>query len=388
MNFSAYFEPYQPTDLTSVIAVHGSIGEKVHQVSDLSEILLGGFQIVLLGVPEGRNSVNNTGCADGPDKIRKELFALYPDEATPHIADLGNLILGSTPEEGYYHLQEVIEVLLKSNLMPIILGGGNEIAYLQYKAYSSLEQMITMASVDSAFDFGHLGGPFNSQSYTERIITDEPTHLYTYSNIGYQAYFTDQAIIQMMEKLNFDIHRLAHARGNIDHLEPILRNADMLSFDISAIKASDAFANGNASPNGLYAEEACKLMKYAGMSDKLSSLGLYEYNPEYDVRGLTAKLMAQMLWCFLEGYHNRKGDYPIGDTKGYQKFIVETNQSSDPFIFFKSHRSGRWWIEAPKSGQYAHHNHRQRLVPCNYADYEMASRNVIPDTWWAHVLKS
>ncbi|MES2629369.1 MAG: formimidoylglutamase [Bacteroidota bacterium] len=388
MNFSEYFEPFDLSVYPALLPVHGSLGEKVQQVSDLSEILLGGYKLVVIGVPEGRNAINNHGCGDAPDKVRRQLYSLYPDECAPDIADIGNLVHCSSPEETYYKLQEVVETLLKSDLFPIIIGGGNELGYIQYKAYASLEQMVTLVSADSGFDFGHLGGPFNSQSYTERIITDEPTHLYTYGNIGYQSYYTDPEIIRMMEKLNFDIHRLGNARGNIDHLEPVLRNADLLLVDISVVKGSDAPANGNASPNGLYAKEACKLMKYAGMSDKLSSLGMYEYNPLLDPTGITAKLVAQMLWCFIEGYYNRKGDYPIGDVKNYQKFIVETTRNEEPFVFYKSNKSGRWWIEAPKTGAYAHHNHRQRLVPCNYADYEMASRDVVPDTWWAHMLKS
>lgn len=388
MNFSEYFEPFDQSVFPTFMPIHGSFGEKVQQVSDLSEILMGGFKLVVIGVPEGRNAINNHGCGDAPDLVRRELYSLYPDECQPKIADLGNLTNCNTPEETYYKLQEVLEVLLKSDVFPIIIGGGNELGYLQYKAYGSLEQMVTMVSIDSGFDFGHLGGPFNSQSYTERVITDEPTHLYTYGNIGYQAYYTDPAIIQMMEKLNFDVHRLANARGNIDHLEPVLRNADLLMVDISAVKASDAPGNGNCSPNGMYAEEICKVMKYAGLSDKLSSLGVYEFNPALDRQGVTAKLVAQMLWCFVEGYYNRKGDYPIGDVKGYQKFIVETTQFAEPFVFFKSNKSGRWWIEAPKTGAYAHHNHRQRLVPCNYSDYEMASQDVIPDTWWAHMMKA
>ncbi|MFN8133913.1 MAG: hypothetical protein U0Z17_01300 [Bacteroidales bacterium] len=31
--------------------------------------------------------------------------------------------------------------------------------------------------------------------------------------------------------------------------------------------------NANAIPNGFYGEEACQLMRYAGMSDKISSIG-------------------------------------------------------------------------------------------------------------------
>ncbi|HEX4888143.1 MAG TPA: formimidoylglutamase [Luteibaculaceae bacterium] len=388
MDFSEFCRPFDPSVFPNLMPLRGTLGEKVTQVNDLAELLLGGFSLAVIGVPEDRNCAHNTGCAQAPDLVRRHLYSLFPDTTQPRIADLGNFIPGETPEQTYFGLQELLECLLKNQILPILIGGSNDLSFVQYKAYKSLEQMITFTSIDSGFDFGYLGAPFSSDSYTERIITDDPTHLYTYCNIGYQAYYTDPEIVAMMDKLHFDVHRLAEVRGNIDHVEPVLRNTDCLAIDISAVKASDAPGNRNASPNGLYAEEICKLMKYAGLSDKISSIGFYEYNPTVDTHEVTAKLLAQMIWCFVEAHAHRVGDYPIGDTSGYQRFIVETGETTDPFIFYKSPKSGRWWIEAPRTGVYAHQNHRQRLVPCNYEDYVSASNNKIPQTWWAYLMKT
>ena len=41
-------------------------------------------------------------------------------------------------------------------------------------------------------------------------------------------------------------------------MEPVIRQTNLLSFDVCAIKHSDAPANGE-SPNGLTGEEACTL---------------------------------------------------------------------------------------------------------------------------------
>jgi hypothetical protein len=43
----------------------------------------------------------------------------------------------------------------------------------------------------------------------------------------------------------------------------LLRDADLVSFDISAVKQSEAPASRFASPNGLAAEDACQLARYA-----------------------------------------------------------------------------------------------------------------------------
>lgn len=387
MDFSQYFEPFDPGVFPDWQPVQNTLGERSRFVSFLDELVSEDIRLVFIGVGEGRNAAGNSDCSGAPDVVRKELYALYPDECSPKMGDLGNLIIGETAGETYYKLQEVLEELLKKGILPIIVGGGNELAYTQYNAYKAVEQMVTAVSVDASFDFGHLGGPFDSKSFTERMITDEPTHLYSYTNIGYQAYLTDPAIVQMMSKLSFDLHRLANTRGNIEVVEPALRNADLLYFDIGAVRAADAPGNANVLPNGLMAEEACKLMKYAGLSDKLSSVGIYEYNPVFDINNTTAKLIAQMLWCFIEGFYQRKGDYPFGDTRSYQKFIVENEELTDPLVFYKSDKSGRWWIEVPRTGTYSYHINRQRLVPCSYRDYEAASQNRIPEAWWSQLLK-
>lgn len=145
-----------------------------------------------------------------------------------------------------------------------------------------------------------------SQSYLSKILLHDPNYLFNFSNIGYQSYFVSQESVTVLDKLYFDTYRLGVFRGNIERAEPIVRNADLLSFDIGAIRSSDAGANPNASPNGFYAEEACQICRYAGMNDKLSSIGFYEFNPAYDSNGQTAALLAQMIWCFIDGFYNRK----------------------------------------------------------------------------------
>ena len=66
------------------------------------------------------------------------------------------------------------------------------------------------------------------------------------------------------------------------------KSSHLLSFDISAIANAYAPAN-NVSPNGFTGEEACMLLRYAGMSPNISSIGIYGYDPRRDQHDLTAK---------------------------------------------------------------------------------------------------
>ena len=120
------------------------------------------------------------------------------------------------------------------------------------------------------------------------------------------------------------------------------------------------------------------MMRYAGMSDTLSQLGLYEYNPKYDQRGQSAHLFAHALWYFFEGVSLRFGDFPVGSKNGYEKYSVLVNED-DTLIFFKSPNSGRWWIEIPKGEA---QSERFSLVPCNFEDYQEALKGKISQRWW------
>ena len=129
-------------------------------------------------------------------------------------------------------------------------------------------------------------------------------------------------------------------------IEPIMRNTDFLSFDLSAIQHSYAGANVYSTPNGLTGEESCKIMRYAGISDKLTATGVFEYNQSLDENNQTAKLVAQMIWYFLEGYKSRKKELNP-NLKDCIKYTVAFDDGQNEIVFYKSNNSGRWWMGVP-----------------------------------------
>ena len=139
-----------------------------------------------------------------------------------------------------------------------------------YKAYANMKQIINMAVIDPVFDLGETSDELNSNTYLSHIIVERPNYLFNFTNLGYQTYYVDQPAIDLMKKLLFDTYRLGLLHGNLSDTEPLLRNADMLSFDTGAIRAADAPGNANAGPNGFSGDEACQLVRYAAMSDKLT----------------------------------------------------------------------------------------------------------------------
>ncbi len=340
------------------------------------------IDLAIVGVIEERNAENNTGCSMAPDAVRGFLYKLYGGSFNARVADLGNIHAGHSAEDTYFALRNTVDALVRKNIIPIIIGGSQDLTYAQFLGYKDLEQTINVVAVDSVFDLGNPEANITNCSYLGKIILHQPNYLFNYSNIGYQTYLVDQTSLQMMDKLYFDAYRLGQIRDKIEEAEPIIRQADMLSFDITAIKHSDAPANPNASPNGFYAEEACQIMRYAGMNDKLSSLGIYEINPSQDVSGKTAHLAAQMIWCFMDGYYNRKNDFPGRSNPDYLRFHVVLQEEKYEINFYKSKKSDRWWMEIPYPPNGSLKYERHTLIPCSYKDYTDATNNEIPDRWW------
>jgi arginase family enzyme len=340
-------------------------------------------QLAIIGVQEDRNSKGNFGCGENLHFIRRKLYELFPGNWDVNIADLGNVEKGNAVSDTYFAVQETITFLLKKNIIPIIIGGGQDITYTNYRAYDALEQSVNIVSIDSRFDLGNLDDALTSQSYLSKIIMQQPNNLFNFSNIGYQTYFNSQEEINLLDNLFFEAYRLGEAK-DLEIVEPVMRDADLVSIDIGAVKQSDAPANNNASPNGFYGEEMCAISRYAGISDKVTSFGIYEYNSTHDHHHQTAHLIAQMIWYFIEGVNFRAKDYPFCTKENYQKFIVLFDQD-DPINFYKSDKTGRWWMEINIISDNKYKRHA--LIPCTHQDYVDATAQIIPERWYKGMRK-
>lgn len=345
-----------------------------------------GARIALIGVGEERGATANEGCGAAPDAIRRELYRLKRHAQTLPVIDLGNLRLGHTLADTYAAIATVIHELLAQKVIPVVLGGSQDLTYGQYAGYKMSEQIINIVSVDARFDLGLPEEAINNQTYLGKIILEQPNYLFNFSNLAYQTYFTGVDNVALMKKMHFDTYRLGHVQTDIQEAEPVVRNADLVTVDISAVRQSDAPGCAEAGPNGLYGEELCQMMQYAGMSDKLSGIGFYEYNPTLDRHTQTAQLLAQAIWYFMEGVGQRKLDVPISNPNSYLTYRVTLEELDQEITFIKSMKSDRWWMKLPMEGARNRYL-SQHLLPCSYRDYQQACNNEVPERWWNAVHK-
>lgn len=376
---SHYFDP------ADVVPVKNEATENLaNYVKTLDELtdqdVINGV-VALIGVTENRNATSWAKFDGVADDVRRYLFNLKRGNFKPIILDLGNLKNGEGVNDTYAAISEIVAVLIRHAITPIFIGGSQDLTYAQYLAYQKLEQTVNIVGVDATFDLGTINDELTSETYLGKIITHQPNHLFNYSNIGYQTYFVEQPQIELMSKMFFDAHRLGEVRVKPEEVEPVMRNADIVSFDMSSIRSSDARATSKPTPNGFYAEEACRIMRYAGLSEKLSCLGIFEVTDETD-GGQTTHLVAQMLWFFFEGYYNRKVEMPTANNTNYMLYNVSVQNSEQPIVFYKSLLTDKWWMDVPYSVSKKNRYERHHFVPCSYNDYIMACNDEVPDRWW------
>jgi formiminoglutamase len=386
MSLSDFFSPLNVNKFSPKAGFYTSqLGLKTVFFADtFPELVENEYDIAIFGVQDDRAAVNNEGCGLGPDYFRAQFYVLNEGAYDSKLVDLGNIKAGATIADTYVAVKTVVAELMKLNIVPVIIGGGQDLTYAQYLGYEALEQKVDLVVVDSKFDLDEEdqeGLAAKSDTYLNKILLHQPNYLFNFSNIGYQTYFVNQDSLKVMSKLYFDVHRLGEFSQDISITEPIIRNANMVSFDIGAIRSSDAGANANAGPNGFYGEQACRIARYAGMSDKLTSIGFYEFNPAFDTNGQTAMLLAQMIWYFVDGFYNRKKDFPLTPKSHYLIYRASLSDGTGEMLFVKSKKSDRWWMQVPYPTGISK-NERFHLVPCRYDDYTTAVNGEMPDLWW------
>ncbi len=340
---------------------------------------LEGVTIAIIGVLENRNDINYLGEEFKLNEIRKSLYALYPGSWTTTLADLGDINKGESVEDTYFALKTIISILIKRKIIPIVIGGSQDLTYANYRAYDDIVPMVNIVNVDCSFNLGDSTKPIKNNSFVGKIILDEPYNLFNYANIGYQTYFNSQEEIDLMDKLYFESYRLGQVSKDITIVEPVMRDANMVSIDLSCVKGAEVSLNQKYSPNGLDGKEICAISRYAGISNKVSSIGIYEYKPSKDDE-ITSMLISQIIWYFIEGVNFRVKDDNFLDEKGYQKFI--TLIDSEELVFYKSNKTGRWWIEIPFLSEVNNKLKRHTLLPCMHQDYLDACNNKVPNRWY------
>ncbi len=330
--------------------------------------------IALIGVSEIRNAffpISNYSLND----FRVAFYQLFPGNWNLRIIDLGDLPSGNTVDDTYFALQEICTHLRQMNIIPVVIGGSHDLIYPMYRSYASGSQLVNLVSVDSQFDFSQQEELISGRSYMSKIIMEQPNMLYNYTNLGYQSYYIAQEELDLMEKLYFESYRLGTFSNDVSLAEPLLREADIVSVDMKSLSWQST-GDPNGLPNGIDSKTICALARYAGISDRIGMFGLFELPST----AIFHKLLAQIIWYFIEGVSLRFGEYPVLTSQGFKRFTV--TMSDRDLVFYQSEISERWWVEITNENYLDNKSKTTALLPCNHQEYKDACNDILPERWW------
>ncbi len=324
-------------------------------------------QIILAGITECRGDGSMLLSDNAANQIRKQFYQLYNWHDQISVADVGNIKCGATLADTYAAIKTVVDCARDKNKIILLFGGSHDNTLGQYYSYRSNAKQINACCIDSAVDLSQ-ENPIRSKNFLMEMLTHEPNCINHYAHLAFQSFLLHPHLIETLDKLRFDFKRLGHVLDDIEKTEPMLRDCDMVSFDIAAIKHSDAPANKKCI-NGLSGIEACTITRFAGMSDKLSSFGIYGYHSTKDVEQLTAVQVSQMIWYFIDGVSRRNFESKLEDRVNFNEYHTRFGEIET--VFLQSKKTQRWWMQMPD----------ESFIPCSHDDYREASQNQIPERW-------
>lgn len=379
INLKDYFDPVS-IERHGLENLAGNAGFPHNTVIHTENVTIGdfsNFKVVLIGVPDGRNSPD-PGSSRAPDAIRQQLYSLARIPGKTKMADFGNMKQGMSFADTIAGLTDVLTALISDNIFPVIIGGSSALVTAIDRSFTLLNNRYTLLSVDPRIDYSNNPDSFDSMNYLNRITGNSKSTFRHFINIGYQTYLNDQQVLNRFSRRHSELMRIGDVRQAVYLTEPLFRDSDAAIFDISAVRQSDAPGTAMPSPNGFYGEEICLLARYAGISDNLKVFGLFDVNPGLDNRNQTTGLAAQVLWFFLEGFSQKQYETPLlsdSNTGRFIRYHVRLTDLEEDLIFVKSNLTERWWIELKDE------NNQNTFISCSHDDYLKANRNEVPDKW-------
>ncbi len=355
---------YQPTQL----------GSRVRFITT-ENMAIDDLDLIIIGCGEMRGQFSQATYSNGPDLLRDELYRMHYWHHELKIGDMGNIIEGATLNDTRAALRTLLTELNSLEKKVLLLGGSHDLTIQQYEVFRTAEKVIDFTVIDMLADLNDQPG-MRYDNYLAEALTSTPNFVRNFNLIGFQSYYVNPHVIETFDKLRFDCIRVGKAREDLEQIEPILRSSHIASIDINCVKYSDAPANKFASPNGFFGDEICKITRYAGMSESLRTLGIYGYQPENDQHQITAKLIAQMIWYYIDGLYVQKEEAPLHDKHQFLEYHITFTDNDT--VFYKSKKTNRWWMKL----------NAEQVIPCSYQDYLTACNNEIPERWLREMERS
>ena len=335
-------------------------------------------RIAIVGVQETRSIGQPHQRKQNLTGIRKAFYSLYVGNWNNNIIDLGDIPIGDKEKDSQKALHDIAKEMYQRNILLIAFGGSQENTLGLCSVFNELEVYYNLTSIDYKFDFGGDGSLISPESYMSKLIANRPNYMTNFCNLGYQSYMVAQDEIDLMERLYFESIRLGTLTSDLKVVEPLMRDSDIVSMDMTAVKSNE-LQGGLTQVNGFTAQQFCALGRYVGISDRVRFVGLFNI-PESSA---SSNLTAQAVWYLIEGMHYRVNEYPFSTKQNSVRYVVSCDDQE--LIFYQSSLSKRWWLEV----QSEHDSNLETvLISCSEKDFYTAEKGTVPERWWKAIRRS
>ena len=322
------------------------------------------LDIVIFSVNEYRFNSGIRKSFNANKDFRKKLYSLYYGNWDLNIYDFGDLENGNLVSDTQFALSKILEFFSKNKILVITIGGSQNLLFDIYSSLKETLQKINLVSVDNKIDFSN-----NNESFLHKIIMDENNKLANFSNIGYQKHLTSVPENKLLDKMYFESINLGKIKSNVAEAEPVLRDSDIVSFNINSVKAGE-LNNAHQYPNGLSSYELCSLSRFSGLSSRVNIVSYFE---NWDL-SIMNSLLAESTWYVIDGYATRINENPLNDSNDFIYYHIELDNYK--FKFYRSKLSDRWWVEFLNDEIISI---EKDIISCTFDDYNNCKNSVIPE---------
>ncbi|MCS7029193.1 MAG: arginase family protein [Bacteroidia bacterium] len=372
MDISFYFKPIAE-NLVSNLSSH-KLNAQIHAfVEDFPEWK--NASVILMGVPTGQYA------EEGIHSIRQALYQMARTQHDCNVTDVGNILLKQDKEKDLQNIAYTLETFLKANKTVILIGGDETLLLAQYMGYEKNQSPINLACIDAQLDIEE-NYDLTPNSVLRNVLFHEPFYLNHLTILGLQVHWASEKQRQLLEDLKYEYLRLSEIREDFRQTEAALRWSNAVHFDMSAIRYADAPGVLFPNPVGFTLEEACRISRYAGISNLVSSFSITNIQINKDIHNQTAYAAALNIWYFLDGYCSRWYERADIHSQNLIQYHVVSDALFMPITFYKHPISERWWIQLPDEAITLVQDPNDLLVPCTEKDYYNALEGIIPKRWW------
>lgn len=322
MNWTKYYSPpknllWQGREDTPVhsaffqiVHLHNILTDKNFEQKKLgSQNLV--FGLIGFCCDEGiKRNLGRVGAAEGPQALRQALAKLPVHNQNFSFYDIGDIIcIDDDLESAQQALADVVSHLLHNNIIPIVIGGGHEVAWGHYQGIvkKSPQKKLGIVNFDAHFDMRSLLSNNQGSSGTPflQIAQDCEMHkrLFDYNCIGIQPTGNIRQLFETAKKYDVKFILAEELHQNDFQKCTGLLNAlndknEIIYLTICLDVFAACYAPGVSAPQplGLTPWQVIPLIRQLARSGKVVSYDIAEFCPKYDTNQQTAKLAAALIF--------------------------------------------------------------------------------------------